>query len=170
MFETNPYNYNPYFPQSMAYGYQQQQQNSQIQGIRFVQGLQEAQSCTIPLGTKSIFMDMNKDVFYLKEMDFNGVSKVTEYEFKPVEHNPVDNSNFITRAEFEKWKEEYEQLVQQRYASQSAQQFINEQQIDGKQQPTAEYGSVDAVYQNDLSAASESTSGANVEKQSSLFK
>ena len=78
MFETNPYNYNPYFPQSMAYGYQQQQQNSQIQGIRFVQGLQEAQSCTIPLGTKSIFMDMNKDVFYLKEMDFNGVSKVTE--------------------------------------------------------------------------------------------
>ena len=71
MFETNPYNYNPYFPQSMAYGYQQQQQNSQIQGIRFVQGLQEAQSCTIPLGTKSIFMDMNKDVFYLKEMDFN---------------------------------------------------------------------------------------------------
>lgn len=32
-------------------------------------------------------------------MDFNGVSKVTEYEFKPVEHNPVDNSNFITRAE-----------------------------------------------------------------------
>lgn len=100
MFETNPYNYNPYFPQSMAYGYQQQQQNSQIQGIRFVQGLQEAQSCTIPLGTKSIFMDMNKDVFYLKEMDFNGVSKVTEYEFKPVEHNPVDNSNFITRAEY----------------------------------------------------------------------
>lgn len=170
MFETNPYNYNPYFPQSMAYGYQQQQQNSQIQGIRFVQGLQEAQSCTIPLGTKSIFMDMNKDVFYLKEMDFNGVSKVTEYEFKPVEHNPVDNSNFITRAEFEKWKKEYEQLVQQRYASQSAQQFTNEQQIDGKQQPTAEYGSVDAVYQNDLSAASESTSGANVEKQSSLFK
>ena len=170
MFETNPYNYNPYFPQSMAYGYQQQQQNSQIQGIRFVQGLQEAQSCTIPLGTKSIFMDMNKDVFYLKEMDFNGVSKVTEYEFKPVEHNPVDNSNFITRAEFEKWKEEYEQLVQQRYASQSAKQFTNEQQIDGKQQPTAEYGSVDAVYQNDLSAASESTSGANVEKQSSLFK
>lgn len=169
MFETNPYNYNPYFPQSMAYGYQQQQ-NSQIQGIRFVQGLQEAQSCTIPLGTKSIFMDMNKDVFYLKEMDFNGVSKVTEYEFKPVEHNPVDNSNFITRTEFEKWKEEYEQLVQQRYASQPAQQFTNEQQIDGKQQPTAEYGSVDAVYQNDLSTASESPSGANVEKQSSLFK
>lgn len=115
-------------------------------------------------------MDMNKDVFYLKEMDFNGVSKVTEYEFKPVEHNPVDNSNFITRVEFEKWKEEYEQLVQQRYATQSAQQFTNEQQIDGKQQPTAEYGSIDAVYQNDLSATSESSSGANVEKQSSLFK
>lgn len=165
MFETNPYNYNPYFPQSMAYGYQQQQQNSQIQGIRFVQGLQEAQSCTIPLGTKSIFMDMNKDVFYLKEMDFNGVSKVTEYEFKPVEHNPVDNSNFITRAEFEKWKEEYEQLVQQRYATQSAQQFANEQQSTA-----AEYGPVDAVYKNNVPAASESSSGANAEKQSSLFE
>lgn len=35
MFETNPYNYNPYFSQSMAYGYQQQQ-SSQIQGVRFV--------------------------------------------------------------------------------------------------------------------------------------
>lgn len=161
MFETNPYNYNPYFPQSMAYGYQQQQQNSQIQGIRFVQGLQEAQSCTIPLGTKSIFMDMNKDVFYLKEMDFNGVSKVTEYEFKPVEHNPVDNSNFITRAEFEKWKEEYEQSIQQskRVADVPAQ--LSQRQPNGT---TAEF------YQNNFTQPSQGTGGATYPREESIFQ
>jgi len=160
MFEANPYNYNPYFSQQMPYGYQSQQQ---IQGIKFVQGIQEAQSCTIPLGTKSIFMDMNKDVFYLKEMDFNGISKITEYEFKPVVHNPVDNSNFITRAEFDKWKEEYEQFIQQRYATQSAQQFSNERQ-------STQYDAVDAIHKDNFSTTSKSSSGTDVENESSLFK
>lgn len=46
MFETYPYNYNPYFAQQMALQYQQPQQ---IQGVKFVKDLQEAQNCSIPI-------------------------------------------------------------------------------------------------------------------------
>lgn len=62
------------------------QQNQQgIQGVRFVNGIEEAKNCTIPLGSKALLMDKEKDRFYLKETDMTGVSTVSEFEFKKVE-------------------------------------------------------------------------------------
>lgn len=56
-----------------------------IQGVRFVDGIEEAKNCTVPLGSKALLMDKEKDRFYLKETDMAGVSTVSEFEFKKVE-------------------------------------------------------------------------------------
>lgn len=60
---TPPPNWQPQIPPM-----QQNQQGIQgIQGVRFVNGIEEAKNCTIPLGSKALLMDKEKDRFYLKE-------------------------------------------------------------------------------------------------------
>lgn len=51
----------------------------------------------------------------IKETDFNNFSTLTEYEFKKVENLPREetDASFITREEFEKWRNQYESIVQQ---------------------------------------------------------
>jgi hypothetical protein len=130
--------YNPYFstprPQS---------------GIRFVRNIQEANSCLIPPGTQAIFMNQNVDKFYLKETDYNNFSTVTEYEFKKVEYPKKDD--FITKEEFEKWKEQYESIIRQ---------------VQSSAEPN---GTVDAISKADLSATSQTTDDANVADGESLY-
>ena len=145
MFENYPYNYNPY--------YMRPYQQPQIQGVKFVQNLQEAQSCSIPLGTKAIFMNQGEDIFYIKEMDFNGISNVTEYEFKKKEPTQ-ETKEYMTREEFENWRTGYEQFIKQQLLStQSAQ----------PDEPA------NSVYQNDKPRTSKSTSGADASNGQSLF-
>ena len=95
------------------------QQNQQgIQGVRFVNGIEEAKNCTIPLGSKALLMDKEKDRFYLKETDTTGVSTVSEFEFKKVEAEAPQE--YVTRQEFEQFsaqlsaqlKEQYESVIQ----------------------------------------------------------
>ena len=89
-----------------------------IQGIRFVDGIEEAKNCTVPLGSKVLLMDKEKDMFYLKETDMAGVSTVSEFEFKKVEAEAPQE--YITRQEFEQFsaqlsaqlKEQYESVIQ----------------------------------------------------------
>lgn len=54
-------------------------------------------------------MDSNKDIFYLKETDINGISTISEYSFQKVEPQTADN--YITKDEFNKWKEQYESII-----------------------------------------------------------
>lgn len=99
----NPYA--PYMPmQNGAYT-----SANQIQGVRFVSNRQEAENCAVPRGTKALLMDSNKDIFYLKETDMNGISTISEYSFKKVEPQTADN--YITKDEFNKWKEQYESII-----------------------------------------------------------
>lgn len=82
----NPYA--PYMPmQNGAYT-----SANQIQGVRFVSNRQEAESCAVPRGTKALLMDSNKDIFYLKETDINGISTISEYSFQKVEPQTADKS------------------------------------------------------------------------------
>ena len=149
MFETYPYNYNPYYMQPMPSTYQ----SPQIQGVKFVQNLQEAQSCSIPLGTRVIFMNQDEDVFYIKEMDYNGVSNVTEYEFKKKE--PIkETRDYITKDEFEQWRKGYEQFIEQQLLSKKSAQ---------PDEP------INTVYQDNKPGASESTSRADATDGQSVF-
>lgn len=72
---------------------------SQIQSVKFVNGRQEAEGCSLPLNSKAILIDYNRDIFYLKETDINGISSITEYSFQKVEDvTPNTTSdNYITK-------------------------------------------------------------------------
>lgn len=87
------------------------------QGTRFVSGLSEAQAYPISPGTKILLMDSQEDKFYIKENDFNGVSTVSQYRFSKVEEPKRQNSDYITREEFDRWKENYESAIKQQYAA-----------------------------------------------------
>jgi hypothetical protein len=90
----NPYA--PYMPmQNSAYP-----PANQIQGVRFVSNRQEAESCAVPRGTKALLMDSNKDIFYLKETDMNGISTISEYSFKKVEPQLSNMYNDLSKQEY----------------------------------------------------------------------
>lgn len=78
----------------------------QIQTIKFVNGRQGAEQCMLPWNSKAILMDMNDDIFYLKETDMNGISSMTAFGFQRLDQPP--QNNYITRAEFEEWRKKYE--------------------------------------------------------------
>ena len=164
MFNPYGFNYPNYFQQQPQFVPNPQQQ---IQGIKFVENIQEANNCNIPLGTKAIFMDKNQDKFYLKETDFNNFSTLTEYEFKKVDNSPREgkqDTGFITREEFEKWRNQYESTIQQ-----IQQPTTDEKQSNGRriQQPNV---ATDGIYQDNLSATSQTASGGNIENEQSFFE
>ena len=125
------------------------QNSSPSSGIKFVNGIQEVNNYWLVPGTQAIFMDRNKDRFYLKETDFNGFSVTTEYEFKKVEYPQENPSNYITKEEFEQWKEKYESIIQQ---------------IE-----SAANTSAASISQADKSATSKSSTRANDSIGASLF-
>lgn len=65
-------------------------------------------------------MDSQEDKFYIKENDFNGVSSVSQYSFSKIEEPKQDTRDYITREEFDRWKENYESAIKQQYAAQPA--------------------------------------------------
>lgn len=125
------------------------QNSSPSSGIKFVNNIQEVNNCWLVPGTQAIFMDRNKDRFYLKETDFNGFSVTTEYEFKKVEYPPENSNSYITKEEFEQWREKYESIIQQIESATNA--------------------AAASIPQADKSAASKSSIRANDSIGSSLF-
>ena len=143
---------------------QNQQGQQGIQGVRFVSGVEEAKNCTIPLGTKALLMDKEQDRFYLKETDMTGVSTISEYEFKKVEAQPPQE--YVTRQEFDQFssqlsaqlKEQYESIIQR--AGQFQQPTQAQHRVDPASVPSVSNVPLNGVYQDDLSRASQSSSGA----------
>lgn len=135
-----------------------------IQGVRFVDGIEEAKNCTIPLGSKALLMDKEKDRFYLKETDMAGVSTVSEFEFKKVESEAPQE--YVTRQEFEQFsaqlsaqlKEQYESVIQR--AGQFQQPAQAQPRVDPAAIPSVSNVPLNGVYQDDFSRASQSSSGA----------
>lgn len=135
-----------------------------IQGVRFVSGIEEVKNCAIPLGSKALLMDKEKDRFYLKETDVTGVSTVSEFEFKKVEAEA--RQEYITRQEFEQLsaqlsaqlKEQYESVIQ--HAGQFQQPAQAQPRVDPAAVPAVSNVPLNGVYQDDFSRASQSSSGA----------
>lgn len=135
-----------------------------IQGVRFVSGIEEAKNCMIPLGSKALLMDKEKDRFYLKETDVTGVSTVSEFEFKKVEAEA--RQEYITRQEFEQLsaqlsaqlKEQYESVIQR--TGQFQQPAQTQPRVDPAAIPSVSNVPLNGVYQDDFSRASQSSSGA----------
>lgn len=135
-----------------------------IQGVRFVNGIEEAKNCTIPLGSKALLMDKEKDRFYLKETDMAGVSTVSEFEFKKVEAEATQE--YVTRQEFEQFsaqlsaqlKEQYESVIQR--IGQFQQPTQTQPRVDPAAIPSVSNVPLNGVYQDDFSRTSQGSSGA----------
>lgn len=111
-----------------------------IQGARFVSGIEEAKNCTIPLGSKALLMDKEKDRFYLKETDMAGVSTVSEFEFKKVKAEATQE--YVTRQEFEQFSAQLSAQLKEQYESviQHAGQFLQPAQAQPRVDPAATVG------------------------------
>lgn len=135
-----------------------------IQGVRFVNGIEEAKNCTIPLGSKALLMDEEKDRFYLKETDMAGVSTVSEFEFKKVEAEATQE--YVTRQEFEQFsaqlsaqlKEQYKSVIQR--TGQFQQPTQTQPRVDPTAIPSVSNVPLNGVYQDDFSRTSQGSSGA----------
>ena len=140
--------------------FQVPQSNQSVQGIRFVNGIEEVRNCTIPYGAKILLMDKEKDRFYIKETDSAGVSTVSEFEFKKVE--AAAPQEYVTKQEFEKLssqlKEQYESTIQR--IEQLNQSAPVAPMVDPANVPTVANVPLTGVYQNDYTGASQAASGA----------
>lgn len=106
----NSMQYNPYASQQQ---FQQSQNNSNNNGITWVQGEAGAKAYPVAAGSSMLLMDSEAENFYIKSTDASGMPQpLRKFEYKEVLENqkqeipPVaqsfDSSQFVTRDEFER--------------------------------------------------------------------
>lgn len=75
-------------------------------GLIQVTGLEGAKAYPMYPNTEVALFDGNRDVFYIKRTDAGGYPTIAAYEFKPLqEAAPQPTPEYVTRQEFEAWKE-----------------------------------------------------------------
>ena len=127
----NPYQMQPQCPPSMSpfapYGNfpgKQASQGTPIDGVRWVNSVDEVNATTIGFGQSALFMFSGENAFAIKSVDGTGVPTVKVFDFteRPPASNPVvlDPSQYVTKDEFENLRRMYEQLAQHDIAAASA--------------------------------------------------
>lgn len=126
---------NPYFYNQSFSPYNQPNNNNLIR----VNGLEGAKAYQIyPNSTVALF-DSNDDLMYIKSCDMAGFPVIRTFEFREITQKTtqiepqISNENFISREEFEKFKEEM-----MAYGKQSVQQSTNNQSQRKQYQPSAD--------------------------------
>ena len=76
--------------------------NTPSQQIQYVDGLQGAESYQLPPNSGVVLMDSNNSTFYVKKTDASGT--VTMKTYKGVEKEKEKPIEYVTKAEFEKFK------------------------------------------------------------------
>lgn len=103
---ANPYmNQYSYMPNPPA------QQPAQQTGVNWVQGEAAARSWMVAPNTTVLLMDSESERFYLKSTDASGMPlplRVFEYKERTSQQgtNPVRGGEYVTKAEFEAFKDE----------------------------------------------------------------
>lgn len=121
-----PYGYTPMTPIS-TYNLPSQQQlnysnysNNTNNGINWVQGEAAARAFQVNPGGKVLLLDSEKDVFYIKSIDTSGRPlsfRTFEYKeifpetSKNISQASQENTEFITKQEFEERISELEELL-----------------------------------------------------------
>lgn len=106
--------YNPYgYP---GYATNIQSGTNDINGVPQVSSIEEVKAATVPYGVSIFFTKGDSNIFYAK--NHQGTIKAFKYEEIPIPSN--DPQNFVTKAEFDQLRSQYEQLAQQYAAQQSA--------------------------------------------------
>ena len=87
------------------YGFYQQPYGSSEQLIR-VTGLDGAKAYQMRPNSAVALFDGAEDIFYLKSTDGAGFPTIRVFRFEEVTATPAASPEYITKAEFEKFKEE----------------------------------------------------------------
>ncbi len=119
-------NYSSGYSQMSRNNYPQMQQNPQMQNQRQsinnvleVMGPESAQAYQVGPNSRVILMDTNRPVFYFKQSDDSGYSETKAFKFEEiplmqreiVQTQAQDVSDFVTKTEFNEFKQLMEDLV-----------------------------------------------------------
>lgn len=102
----------PYGQQMNPYGGFQSQQSNFLRPqtnethLPRVKGLQGAQEYPISFNSQIALFDEDTDVFYLKEADANGYTRLTVYEYKEQIVEDQNTPQYVKLEDFEQFKKE----------------------------------------------------------------
>lgn len=115
------YNSIPQFYPPQQTGYNLNMQNSNQQNTiicQYVQGEEAAKSFPVAPGVFAVLLDIENPVIYTKTTDQYGRPqpiKILDYvERKQNQSAPTQNTNFVTKDDLEKFKNEMRELIKQR--------------------------------------------------------
>lgn len=113
--------YNPYIPQfypPVQAGLPTYNTNSQQNSITWVQGENAAKSYPIGAGQSILLMDSENPVLYIKSTDQSGMPSLRIFDYKERIQNgkeekkvETDNKDYISREEFDKFKEDVKEMI-----------------------------------------------------------
>lgn len=108
---------NYYYPASYQPVMPQNNQTATNSGITWVQGENAAKSYPVGIGQSVLLMDSENSVFYIKSTDQSGMPmplRVFDYSERKTEKTEgasVAKVDYVSREEFEKFKEDISKLV-----------------------------------------------------------
>ena len=86
---------------------QQAQQPARPMELIRVTGMEGAKAYQMPANSTVALFDGGQDIFYVKTTDGAGFPTIRAYAFAPYEPAAQPQQEYVTRAEFERWKEEF---------------------------------------------------------------
>lgn len=83
-----------------------QPQQMASQDLIQVNGLGGAQNFQLAPNSRVALFDSNADIFYIKSTDAGGYPTIQAYQFMPVKNDQAQPTEYISRQEFEEFKNE----------------------------------------------------------------
>lgn len=107
MFGNQPMYGNPYQMQrqQMPSYYPQQIAQPQQEGLIRVTGAEGARAYPVAPNSVVPLFDAERDVLYVKSADAGGFATIRAFSFAPLQDAPQQQTEFVTRREFEELKE-----------------------------------------------------------------
>ena len=114
-------------------------------GVRWVNGIDEVRNAVTPFGKKTMFMDMNKPMFYIRDVDISGIASVSQFEFAtPVENNEQVNK-YVTLEQMNNALSEMEAKYESAISAATASSARNESVGSRLQQQSENINGSDAI-------------------------
>lgn len=107
MFGNQPMYGNPYQMQrqQMPSYYPQQMAQPQQEGLIRVTGAEGARAYPVAPNSVVPLFDAERDVLYVKSADAGGFATIRAFSFAPLQDAPQQQTEYVTRREFEELKE-----------------------------------------------------------------
>ena len=121
------YPYQPTLQSQFANQFESPYRQQSKMDIQMVNGPESASAYQMPPNSRQILMDKNIARFYLVETDATGMKSMKAYDF--MEAKEESQPEYLTKREFEKWRESYESAIQ------GANQQADAEGVYGKHDP-----------------------------------